>query len=285
VSSIDLSSNALTGTIPDTWAKVGALEVNLAGNKLSGSISKAWATASFHSSRLNVSGNAGMKGCLADVKGQPWESLPFIDASGTQLLDCIKRQPALTQFGAPQAGWSPASCDVAGYELKVRQLPTKLYWQFDPDQRVLLRTIQPPDPSAKAPFPLATLAETAAACDALDECVMFTSDGYLVGAYRPVTDVTALPKMVELKKRLGRCQWRTMRYCSCKCCGTWVSTGFDAKTLAGAGARAQVHSGKPVNASAPAGPPNAGGWVGELNVCSQYIDPDSERCIISSRRC
>jgi hypothetical protein len=276
---VDLSSNALTGTIPDTWATSSWDQINLASNKLTGSLSRAWARIPGASNLelLNVSGNTGMKGCLADAKGKPWESLPFIDASGTPLLDCIKRQPALTQFGAPQAGWSPASCNVAGYELKVRQLPRELGWQDDADQEVLLYTIQPPSSLAKAPFPLATLTETATACDALDACVMFTSDGYLIGAYRSVTNATALRRQLELEKRLGPWQWRTLRYCSGKCCGTWVSTGFDAKTLAGAKAQPQVQPSSPGNASAAAEAPGGGAEAAEFP--SYGLDPSrSQRC-------
>uniref|UniRef100_A0A383W3C7 Leucine-rich repeat-containing N-terminal plant-type domain-containing protein n=1 Tax=Tetradesmus obliquus TaxID=3088 RepID=A0A383W3C7_TETOB len=273
---LDLSSNALTGTIPDAWSAASFERINLAGNKLAGSISRAWARSLGSSSLalLNVSGNAGMKGCLADAKGQPWESLPFVDARGTPLLDCIKRQPALTQFGTPQAGWSAGSCIVAGYAFQRRQLPAELEWQQEPDQRVLLYTIQPQNISAKTPSPLATLAETAAACDALDACVMFTSDGYLIGAYRPVEDVKVLTKLLEIEKRLGPWQWRAMRYCSGKCCGTWVSTGFDAASLAVAAVnQSQVQAGGSTKASSA--PPS-----GESALHDAYysVDPSSERC-------
>jgi hypothetical protein len=279
---LDLSNNALTGTIPDAWSTIKARQINLAGNKLSGSISRAWAQelgkSNLEFALLNVSGNAGMKGCLADAKGQPWESLPFIDARGTQLLDCIKRQPALTKFGsgAPQPGWSPASCDVAGYEFKPRQLPEELSWQEGISQQVLLYTIKPPNTASKAPFPLASVAKTAAACDALDACVMFTSDGYLIGVYRPVTNVAALSKILELEKQVGPWQWRPMRYCSGKCCGTWLSKWFDAKTLTAAGPPTPAQSGGFKNASALAQPPSV---ASEANGLSSYgVNPNSERC-------
>jgi hypothetical protein len=277
---LDLSNNALAGTIPDSWSTFNADQINLAGNKLTGSISRAWARelGTSYLELLNVSGNAGMKGCLADAKGQPWESLPFIDARGTQLLDCIKRQPALTQFGsgAPQLGWSPASCNVAGYELKPRQLPEELSWQEGVSQQVLLYTIKPPNATSKAPFPLGSLAETAAACEALDACVMFTSDGYLIGAYRPVTSVSEMKTMLELEKRLGPWQWRPMRYCPGKCCGTWLSTGFDAKSLAAVAASAQAQLGNTKNVSVPDQPP---GVTAEPNdYTSAAVDPSSERC-------
>uniref|UniRef100_A0A383W2K4 Uncharacterized protein n=1 Tax=Tetradesmus obliquus TaxID=3088 RepID=A0A383W2K4_TETOB len=219
-----------------------------------------------------------MEGCLADAVGQPWQSLPFIDASGTLLLDCIKRQPALTQFGAPQAGWSAAACNVAGYQFKERQLPTEhgasVYWHTEHDQRVQLYTLQPPGTSSKTPFPLATQAATAAACDALDACVMFESDGFLIGAYRPVNDVAALPKMLEAEKQKGPWQWRTMRYCSGKCCGTWMSTGFDAASLAALPSQVQPggSTGALTTISLPGGSP-------EPDASPAYaVNPSSKRC-------
>lgn len=150
---------------------------------------------------------------------------------------------------------------MAGYELKPRQLPTELKQQNDPlglAPRVLLYTIQPPNQPAKSPVPLATLSATAAACDAMDACVMFTSDGYLVGAYRPVRDVTDLPQMLQVERRLGPWQWRPMRYCAGSCCGTWLSTSFDAKSLDVPATKAQAQAGRAVNAPASTAPPGGG---------------------------
>jgi hypothetical protein len=274
---LDLSNNAFTGTIPAAWSTINAEQINLAGNKLSGDISRAWAREYGVNSLklLNISGNAGMKGCLADAQGQPWESLPFIDARGTQLLDCIKRQPALTKFGSGMPGWSPASCGVAGYVLKARQLPIELSSQRDVSQQVLLYTIKPPNAMSRESFGLGSLAETSAACDALDACVMFTSDGYLIGAYRSVTNVTELKKMLELEQQLGPWLWQPMTYCPGKCCGTWASTRFDTETLAAVGASTQAQPGSSQNASALARPPG----VASEGAFSPYgVDPSSERC-------
>uniref|UniRef100_A0A383WGC8 Leucine-rich repeat-containing N-terminal plant-type domain-containing protein n=1 Tax=Tetradesmus obliquus TaxID=3088 RepID=A0A383WGC8_TETOB len=282
---VNLSNNALAGTIPDAWSTSSTLqEINLSGNKLSGSISRAWARSASSSSLrlLNISGNVGMKGCLADAKGRPWESLPFIDASRTPLLDCLKLQPA------SQTSWLPASCDVAGYTLKARQLPKELEKQPGSDQRVLLYTLQPPtnnSAAAATPYPLATLAEAAAACDALDACVMFTSDGYLVGAARLVDDDSALREQLEMEKRLGPWQWQTMRYCSGKCCGTWVSAGFDAASLAVAAVESRVQVGnharyvaaQPPGSQALVPPPGAGTESDDFNLY-ESVRPSSKRC-------
>lgn len=82
----DLSNNAPSGTILDTWSTPSIQRINLTGNKLSGSISRAWEKSPRNLSLrfLDVSGNAGMKGCLPEAKGQPWKYLPFINTHGTR---------------------------------------------------------------------------------------------------------------------------------------------------------------------------------------------------------
>jgi hypothetical protein len=168
---VDLSNNAITGTVPDAWANFqNVQQINLAGNKLTGSITKAWVKPNDALlTALNVSGNTGMKGCLADVKSAAGESLPFIDARRTSLLDCLKSKPALTKWNAPQAGWLPAACDKDGYSFKAQQLPS--------DSQQFRLYALPSSSDSSSVVPLATIAETQAACDASADCVMFTSDG------------------------------------------------------------------------------------------------------------
>lgn len=221
-----------------------------------------------------------MAGCLTDAIGQPWELLPVIDARGTPQPGCLEQQPALTQFGAPQMqdAWSPASCAVAGYELEVRQSPTEWNWI----QRLTLYTILPPNAATKTPFPLASLAQTATACDALDACVMFTSDGYLIGAYRYATNITVMTELLEAEKRVGPWQWRTMHYCPGECCGTWVSTGYSTTPLAVAVAQSHTPASSAMGAfTEPSGGP---GLIG-------LVDSSMERCaelragVVSSFSC
>jgi hypothetical protein len=232
LSRLDLSSNAISGSIPDAWANMLFLQsLNLAGNKLTGSIPRAWVKPSDAAlEALNVSGNVGMKGCLSDVKGKPGESLPYVDASRTSLLECLKSKPALTNCDAPQEGWSPASCDVGGYTFKAQHLPAE---QVSVTSDGVLPFVLSPSKDPSAPvLPFATLAETQAACDASDDCVMFTSDGYLVGVFEQSRFIAA-PVMQPLGNKPPPppppapwqqwSLWRNMAYCPGKCCGTWVA--------------------------------------------------------------
>jgi hypothetical protein len=231
---IDLSNNALTGSIPDSWSKLAGVEsISLAGNKFSGSVSSAWARTPATSSLalLNISGNVGMKGCLLDSRGKPGTYFPFIDARGTS-LDCPKSRTAGAMANAPGPGWSPASCKVDKYSLRPQQLPNKWVEEW---KSVTLYTLHPQNNRKEAPFSLPTLAATKAACDALDACVMFTSDGYLIGVYRQTSQtshVADLQAALHYESRLGPWQWRKMAYCSGKCCGTWVSGALNTTALA-----------------------------------------------------
>jgi hypothetical protein len=227
---IDLSNNAFTGSLPDTWPKLTGVEsISVAGNNRSGSISSAWARTPATSSLalLNISGNVGMKGCLLDAQGQPGTYFPFIDAKGTS-LNCQKSKAAVAASSVPEPGWSPAACKVDGYSFRPQQLPSK----WEQWQSVTLYTLHPKNTPKEVPLPLPTLAATKAACDALDACTMFTSDGYLIGVYRVSLDSASMQETLENERRLGPWQWKKMAYCRGKCCGTWVSSAVNTAALA-----------------------------------------------------
>jgi hypothetical protein len=71
------------------------------------------------------------------------------------------------------------------------------------------------------------LVSTAAACAANLSCVMFTSDGYLIGAYRSPADADSMLAAIDQEQQgSGPLEWVPMDYCSGKCCGTWVADGL-----------------------------------------------------------
>ena len=73
------------------------------------------------------------------------------------------------------------------------------------------------------PTPLANLPATVAACKADAGCGLFTSDGYIIGAYR-----RTLPdrNSEQVSREAGIFLWQPMHYCTSACCGTWVADGL-----------------------------------------------------------
>lgn len=97
---------------------------------------------------------------------------------------------------------------------------------WNPVELYTLPYVAPKDGSgtnAAVPTPLPTLQATAAACEADAACGMFTSDGYIVGAYR-----RTLP--AGNKEQVGSeadiLLWQPMHHCTWACCGTWVAEGL-----------------------------------------------------------
>jgi hypothetical protein len=115
---------------------------------------------------------------------------------------------------------------MTGFVLKAQQLPRAL---SSPDAAVLY-TLHDADTAGQAVTPNATAA--AAACIRNAACVMFTSDGFLIGVYR------AAKRLLDYNAAIAREQqgggpllWVPMQYCAGRCCGTWVADGLEQQLL------------------------------------------------------
>jgi hypothetical protein len=110
--------------------------------------------------------------------------------------------------------------------VKPRPHPTLgLLW--NPVQLYTLPYTPPKDGSSGTntvmPTPLANLPATVAACQADAGCGLFTSDGYIIGAYR-----RTLPdrNSEQVSREADIFLWQPMHYCTSACCGTWVADGL-----------------------------------------------------------
>jgi hypothetical protein len=65
--------------------------------------------------------------------------------------------------------------------------------------------------TGKAPKPYTSLAATAEACQADPACAMFTSDGYIAGAYRIKEGLKPASEVSDRASDVV--QWRKMHYC------------------------------------------------------------------------
>jgi hypothetical protein len=63
-------------------------------------------------------------------------------------------------------------------------------------------------------------------------CVMFTSDGFLIGVYRAAKRLFDHNAAIALEQRGGGpLSWVPMQYCAGRCCGTWVADGLEQQLL------------------------------------------------------
>jgi len=136
---------------------------------------------------------------------------------------------------ALQPGWSPKSCKVVGFSLNTKQLPQKIP---NGDKAALkLRTL----PGQAGYDPLPSLEATAAACRSNPECVMFTSDGYLLSVYRTPASVASVNEQIKKERQgTGALAWAPMDFCSGFCCGTWVADGLLQQLLTPASGRPEA---------------------------------------------
>mgnify|MGYP001806711700 CR=1 FL=1 len=143
--------------------------------------------------------------------------------------ECFHVRPACKRYvvaswllvaAAAQAGSSrsqPAECDVAGFVLKWQQLPQR---RLSSQAEAVLHTLQIDSTANLRQAP--NLAATAAACKRNTSCVMFTSDGFLIGVYRTAHTLGEF-NATAVREGPGPLLWVPMLYCSGLCCGTWVS--------------------------------------------------------------
>lgn len=146
------------------------------------------------------------------------------------LLHCHDVQAAFA--AATQAG-----CSIPGFIFKQNQVPAATDPPFDPDSAsgllinpVHLYTLpyKRGGGGSQAPKPFADISATAAACTANAACGMFTSDGYIIGAYRTSVEAQYTEKGSTEADILT---WQPMYYCTWPCCGTWVADGLKTKLL------------------------------------------------------
>jgi hypothetical protein len=113
----------------------------------------------------------------------------------------------------------PAECDVDGFVLKKQHLPRSLY----SDSSAEVHTLQFEESAGLRQAP--KVAATAAACMRNKACVMFTSDGFLLGVRRTAFTVAAFNAAIARERQGGGpLSWVPMQYCAGHCCGTWVAT-------------------------------------------------------------
>jgi hypothetical protein len=123
---------------------------------------------------------------------------------------------------APGRSSQPAECTLAGFVLKQRQLPRTLSSQ----NAAVVYTLHNKDTAQLLATPDA--AATAAACNHTAACAMFTSDGFLIGAYRSASTVDAFNAAIASEQQGGGpLSWVPMHYCAGRCCGTWVATDLE----------------------------------------------------------
>jgi hypothetical protein len=112
---------------------------------------------------------------------------------------------------------------VAGFVLKQQQLPSSA-------GTLVLRTLQVPESANLQQTPKS--AATAAACMRNAECVMVTSDGFLIGAYKTADTVKSWNRAIAFEQQGGGpLLWVPMQYCAGRCCGTWVAEGLEQQLL------------------------------------------------------
>jgi len=151
------------------------------------------------------------------------------------LLCCAGHPVAARQTSRRLAGASKAmqNCQAAGFALRLKQLPQP-GCDEDCSSAVRLYTIRGPETAGTSGQESATfnLAATVARCKADPACVKFTSDGFLIGAYRSPADAKSLNAAIARERQQqGPLQWMPMQYCSGACCGTWVAEGLEQQML------------------------------------------------------
>lgn len=152
-----------------------------------------------------------------------------------QILAVTSRPMAAENHEDPPA--APA-CDVPGFTFHPDQVPDLVTPSADsqtglrPYNPIELYTLLPPaaDDETISPghiriaAPLPNMAETLAACEANTSCGLFTSDGYIIGAYKMSVPEGSTPAQAEGESDI--IDWQPMHYCTWTCCGTWVADGL-----------------------------------------------------------
>eukprot|EP00879_Flechtneria_rotunda_P014500 GHRR01015152.1.p1 GENE.GHRR01015152.1~~GHRR01015152.1.p1 ORF type:complete len:537 (+),score=115.29 GHRR01015152.1:959-2569(+) len=234
---IGLSSNMMTGQIPSSWASLKYMqELDLSSMNLSGSIPPAWHNLEVPTQlqKVNLSGNSQLTGCMPDLWTPAYGVLQSLDTSGTGLMSCLQQLPRIS-YNVTQPGWSLPNCSVEGYTLRPWQLPAELPTPWDLlnsstlqqdayEARLQLYSIH--QVADHIPLPHRNLSATKAACDAVADCVMFTTDGFLIGSYVEAANGTVSQAVVQYNIQQGLVQWQYMPYCSGTCCGTYVLHNF-----------------------------------------------------------
>jgi hypothetical protein len=126
-------------------------------------------------------------------------------------------------------GSAGADCSVPGFTFRPNVVPSlakPLGRLQNPVQLYTLPYTPPKDGSSGTnsimPAPLANLPATVAACQADAGCGLFTSDGYIIGAYRTLSD----PNRELVSREADIFKWQPMHVCTSACCGTWVADGL-----------------------------------------------------------
>jgi hypothetical protein len=128
---------------------------------------------------------------------------------------------AAAQEGSSQL----AECDVAGFMLRKQQLP-RAFPQDSSPHAAVLHTLQIDETASLREAP--NVAATAAACMRNEACVMFTSDGFLIGVYRSAGTVDDFNAAIAREQQGGGAlSWVPMQYCAGRWCGTWVATELE----------------------------------------------------------
>jgi hypothetical protein len=97
------------------------------------------------------------------------------------------------------------NCNMPGFTFKQGQLPHDRHHHAD--SPVIIYTLPYQRSGTPAPEPFATLAATAAACQEDAACGMFTSSGYIVGAYRLADDKRSFKTESDIL------MWQTLYNC------------------------------------------------------------------------
>lgn len=128
-----------------------------------------------------------------------------------------------------------ASCSFPGFTFKSGFLPTitlpRGHHNLADNPVHLLSLPYKPvahEENSLPPKPFANMSATAAACTADAACGMFTSGGYIIGAYR-ISDEAGSTK--KTAKEADIITWKPISYCTWSCCGTWVADGLIAHLL------------------------------------------------------
>lgn len=109
-----------------------------------------------------------------------------------------------------QAPATSGSCDVVGFTFKQGQLPHDRHNSHH--SPVVLYTLPHEEHSMTPPRPHSSRTEAAAACQTDVACGMFTSDGYIIGAYRIENDIKRSRNPFNTEPDI--IDWKTMHYCS-----------------------------------------------------------------------
>lgn len=125
----------------------------------------------------------------------------------------------LIYAGSSDNAATSSSCNVPGFTFNQGQLPHDRHDELG--SPVILYTLPFDKYTGEAPKPYPSLAATAEACQTDPACAMFTSDGYIAGAYRIKEGPKPASKVFDRASDVV--QWRKMHYCpgegaaGCRC--------------------------------------------------------------------